>query len=91
VDVAETNGQRPLYKVKEEYIEANWQRSIASFLPKLHIENQTKVTTEIVPCISLDTLLDNHRGKKDRPLQMDVEGSDYELLKSSNFDMNTGI
>ena len=86
VAVAETNGQRPLYKVKDEYIVADWQRRIASFLPKPHLEKQDMVTTEMIPCVTFDTLLDRHHVKKVDLLQIDVEGYDYELLKSFNFE-----
>jgi len=85
VAIAETSGQRPFYKVKDEYIEADWQRRIASLLPKPHFE-QNMVITEMVPCVTFDTLLDSHHVEKIDLLQIDVEGYDYELLKSFNFE-----
>jgi len=84
--IAETTGQRPLYKVKDEYIEADWQKRIASLLPKPNLEKQNMVTTEMVQCITFDALLNRHKVKKIDLLQIDVEGYDYELFKSFDFE-----
>ena len=86
VAIAEDSGQRPLYKVKDEYIEADWERSIASFLPKPSLEKQNKITVEMVPCITFDLLLNRHQVKRIDLLQMDVEGYDYQLLMLFDFE-----
>ena len=86
VAIAESTGKRPLYKVKDEYIEADWQKRIASLLPKPNLEKQNMVTTEMVQCITFDALLSRHKVKKIDLLQIDVEGYDYELLKSFDFE-----
>jgi FkbM family methyltransferase len=88
VAIAETNGLRPLYKVKDENIEADWQRGLASLLakPRYCLEKQDMVTTEMVQCVTFDTLLNRHQVKRIDLLQIDVEGYDYELLKLFDFE-----
>jgi len=86
VAIADTGGPRPLYKVREEHIEADWQRGVASLLAKPGLETQDMVTTEMVQCVTFDTLLTRHRVKRIDLLQIDVEGYDYELLKLFDFE-----
>ena len=86
VAIAEHSGLRPLYKVKDENIEASWQRGVASLLPKPGLEKQDVVTTEMVQCVTFDTLLNRHQVKRIDLLQIDVEGYDYELLKLFDFE-----
>ena len=88
VAIAETSGLRPLYKVKDENIEADWQRGLASLLakPRSCLEKQDMVTTEMVQCVTFDTLLNRHQVKRIDLLQIDVEGYDYELLKLFDFE-----
>jgi FkbM family methyltransferase len=89
VAIADINGLRPLYKLKDENIEHDWQRAIASLhtslLPKPHLEKQGKVITEMVQCVTFDTLLDRHQVNRLDLLQIDVEGYDYQLLKMFDF------
>ncbi len=86
VAIAETSGLRPLYKVKDENIEADWQRGVASLFAKPSLEKQDMVTTEMVQCVTFDTLLNRHQVKRIDLLQIDVEGYDYELLKLFDFE-----
>ena len=44
------------------------------------------VTTEMVQCVTFDTLLNRHQVKRIDLLQIDVEGYDYELLKLFDFE-----
>jgi FkbM family methyltransferase len=85
VAIAENCGLRPLYKMKNENIKADWQRGTASFLPKPGLEQQKTVATEMVQCITFNSLLDNHNVRRIDLLQIDVEGYDYELLKLFSF------
>jgi FkbM family methyltransferase len=85
VAIAEENGLRCLYKVKEDSIVEDWQRGIASFIPKPHLERQDKITTEMVQCVRFDILLDKHDVNHIDLLQIDVEGYDYEILKMFDF------
>ncbi|MGH2359449.1 MAG: FkbM family methyltransferase [bacterium] len=86
VAIAENGGLRALYKVKDENIEADWQRGVASLLPKPSLEKQETVTTEMVQCVTFDTLLNRHHVERIDLLQIDVEGYDYELLKLFDFE-----
>jgi len=86
VAIAEQDGLQPLYTVKEERIEEDWQRGIASFLPKPDLEKQDMVTKEMVHCVTFDTLLNRHQVKRIDLLQIDVEGYDYNLLKLFDFE-----
>jgi FkbM family methyltransferase len=79
VAIAERDGARPLYKVKDNNVEFEWQRGIASFFPKQGLEQ-----TEIVQCVTFDTLLNRNKVTHVDFLQIDVEGYDYELLKLFN-------
>jgi len=85
VAIAETSGLRPLYKVKDENIAADWQRGVASLFAKPSLEKQDMVATEMVQCVTFDTLLNRHQVKRIDLLQIDVEGYDYELLKLFDF------
>jgi FkbM family methyltransferase len=90
VAIAEDDGLRPLYKLKSENIEHDWQHAIASLhsslLAKPNLEQQGKVITEMVQCVTFDTLLDRHKVDRIDLLQIDVEGYDYELLKMFDFE-----
>jgi FkbM family methyltransferase len=85
VAIAETGGLRPLYKVKDEKIEADWQRGLASLVARPAVAKQDMITTEMVPCITFNTLLNQHHVERIDLLQIDVEGYDYELLKLFDF------
>jgi FkbM family methyltransferase len=86
VAIAENSELRPLYKLRDEYIEDNWQRGIASFLPKRSLEKHDMVTTEMVQCVTFDIILNRNQVKQIDLLQIDVEGYDYELLKLFDFE-----
>ena len=85
VAIAEDNGLRPLYKLKDDEITEDWERGIPSLLPKLCLGKQHRVTTEMVQCVTFDTLLNRHRIRRIDLLQIDVEGYDYELIKLFDF------
>lgn len=86
VAIAESDRLRPLYKIKDEHLEFKWQRGVASLLPKPGLEKQDMIATEIVQCVTFDTLLDCHKVKRIDLLQIDVEDYDYELLKLFDFE-----
>jgi FkbM family methyltransferase len=83
--IADSDGLRPLFKMKEEAIEADWQRSIASLIPKPYLEQQDMLSVEMVACITFRTLLSHYGVERIDLLQIDVEGYDYELIKLFDF------
>jgi FkbM family methyltransferase len=83
--ISEKDGPRPLYKVKDECIDADWQRGRASFLARPGLEKHGMLATELVQCVTFDTLLNRHHVERIDLLQIDVEGYDYELLKLFDF------
>ena len=62
------------------------QRGFASFLRNERIEETGKLTSELVQCITLDTLLDQYDMSQVDFLQIDVESFDYDILKLIDFD-----
>jgi FkbM family methyltransferase len=84
VAIAESNGTRSLYRVRDSAQSADWERGIATLLPQR--EDAGRFAAEIVPCITFDTLLDRHRVAHIDLLQIDVEGYDFEVLKLLDFD-----
>jgi FkbM family methyltransferase len=85
VAIAETEGLRPLYQVDDQRVEAEWQRGVASLVAKPQYVREDMIVTAMVPCITFTTLLDRHHIERIDLLQIDVEGYDYELLKSFDF------
>ncbi|MGI0134142.1 MAG: FkbM family methyltransferase [Candidatus Micrarchaeaceae archaeon] len=85
VAIAEKNRTRTLYRVKEDCIEADWQRGIASFFPLSGID-PSRLATDTVQCITFVDLLQRHRVEHIDLLQVDVEGYDYEILKIAHIE-----
>ena len=85
VAIAKHDGQCMLYKFNDANIEYDWQRMVASLIPKVGVENQDQVTGEMVECITFDTLLRRHEVDRIDLLQIDVEGYDWELIQSIDF------
>ncbi len=82
VAIADTDGMCALYRVKDSMLAADWERGIASLLPRSDSE---RFVAEAVPCITFDTLLDRHHVSRIDLLQIDVEGYDFEILKQVDF------
>jgi FkbM family methyltransferase len=82
VAIADSDGARTLYRVKDSEVTADWQRSIASLL---HRPDPERFTPEVVPCITLETLLNRHQVSRIDLLQVDVEGYDFEIIKLIDF------
>jgi FkbM family methyltransferase len=87
VAIADSDGERMLYKVKESRVNAQWQRGIASFLPISGVDDMTMIETERVRCITFEALLAKHRLPQVSLLQVDVEGYDFEILKLAKLDI----
>ncbi len=85
VAVAETDGLRPLYRVKDNLVKADWQRGIASLVARPKFVKEDMVVTEMVPCVTFTSLLNRHHVERIDLLQIDAEGYDYKLLKSFDF------
>ena len=88
VAISNKNEIRGLYKVKDEKICADWQRGIATLIPNKGCVGKMKkkdLVIEKVKCITFDKLIKKHKIKKIDLLQIDVEGYDYEIIKSINF------
>jgi FkbM family methyltransferase len=86
VAIAGADGLRPFFRVKDERIEAEWQRGVASLVATPKFVREDMVVTEMVRCITFNTLLNRHHVERIDLLQIDVEGYDYELLKSFDFE-----
>lgn len=84
--IADREKTGKLYKVKDDQISMEWQRGIASLLPKAFLGEKDSVDVEMVKCITFDMLLNRNDVKKIDFLQIDVEGYDYEIIKQVNFD-----
>jgi hypothetical protein len=85
VAIAETGGLRPLYRVKDEKIVVDWQRGLASLVARPALVQRGILTAETVLCVTFDALLKRHHVERVDLLQIDVEGYDYELVKSFDF------
>jgi FkbM family methyltransferase len=85
VAIAESEGTRTLYRVKDSELKSDWQRGIASLLHR-HRPDDERFTSEVVPCITLETLLNRHRVSRIDLLQLDVEGYDFEIIKMIDFE-----
>jgi FkbM family methyltransferase len=83
VAISDSEGTRTLYRVKDSELKADWQRGFASLL---HRPDARRFTAEVVPCITLETLLNRHRVSRIDLLQVDVEGYDFEIIKLIDFD-----
>lgn len=83
VAIADSEGTRTLYRVKDSELTANWERGTASLL---HRPDPERFTAEVVPCITLETLLTRHQVSRIDLLQVDVEGYDFEIIKLINFE-----
>ncbi len=83
VAIADSDGTRTLYRVKDSEVKADWQRSIASLL---HRPDPERFTAEVVPCMTLETLLNRHQVSRIDLLQIDVEGYDFEIVKLIDFE-----
>ena len=86
VAVADQRGERVLYKVSHDRIQADMQRGLASFFPLKGIHDPAMIATEIVRCATFDDILNRHAIQRVDLLQIDVEGYDYEVLKLANLD-----
>jgi len=82
VAIADTEGTRTLYRVKDDELTADWKRGTASLL---HRRDAEGFTAELVPCITLDTLFRRHQVSRVDLLQVDVEGYDFEIIKLIDF------
>jgi FkbM family methyltransferase len=83
VAIADVEGTRTLYRVKDSELTAAWKRGTASLL---HRPDSEGFTAEQVPCITLETLLQRHQVSRIDLLQVDVEGYDFEIIKLINFE-----
>ena len=83
VAIADSEGTRTLFRVKDSELTAAWQRGTASLL---HRPDSEEFTAELVPCITLETLLKRHQVSRIDLLQVDVEGYDFEIIKLINFE-----
>jgi FkbM family methyltransferase len=82
VAIADSEGTRTLYRVKDSELTSDWQRGTASLL---HRPDSERFTAEVVPCITMDTLLSRHHVARIDLLQVDVEGYDFEIIKLIDF------
>ena len=85
VAISDHDGIQNLYKVKDDLILEEWQRGSATLSPKDGFKRRNDVITEIVKCITFDTLIQTNNVKNIDLLQIDVEGFDYEIIKLINF------
>lgn len=85
VAIADTDGTRALYRVRDDRRNAEWQRGVASFVRKARFVTEDMFEVEMVPCVTFDALLNRYRVARIDLLQIDAEGYDYELLKLFDF------
>jgi FkbM family methyltransferase len=83
VAIADSEGIRTLYRVKDSELTADWKRGTASLL---HRPDAERFTPEVVQCITLETLLNRHQVSRIDLLQVDVEGYDFEIIKLIDFE-----
>ncbi|MEP7308713.1 MAG: FkbM family methyltransferase [Acidobacteriota bacterium] len=82
VAIADSEGTRTLYRLKDDELTSDWKRGTASLL---HRPDSEHFVAELVPCITLDTLLKRHQVSRIDLLQVDVEGYDFEIIKLIDF------
>lgn len=85
VAIASVEGHTTLFRLKESAITHEWQRMVASVLPRPELAEMGTVEAVRVPCVPLQTLLDRHGIDRVDLLQIDVEGFDYEVIKMVDF------
>lgn len=90
VAISNKNERRKIYKLKEDKIEHDWQRGIATLVPDKHKDmsamRQDDLVVEVVECITFNTLISKHGVKHIDLLQIDTEGYDYDIIRSVDFD-----
>jgi len=92
--ISKEKGYRKFYRVKKHDEKGNpfQYDMIGSFFPEVVIKHKKYISdfdkhfiTEKIKCITFQDLTKKHKVKKIDLLQIDVEGYDYEIIKSIDF------
>lgn len=78
--ISDKDDLRPLYKIRDDAIDADWKQGVASLISKPGAD-WGPMDIEMVQCLTFDTLFNRHEVGRIDLLQIDVEGYDYEILK----------
>jgi FkbM family methyltransferase len=86
VAIGEREETKQLFVVRDDVEFPEWRGLIATFKPQVHFaEDDARLTTEDVRCVTLASLVAKHALPHIDLLQIDTEGYDYEILQSVDF------
>ncbi|MEX0780143.1 MAG: FkbM family methyltransferase [Balneolales bacterium] len=91
--IADENTTKKFYRLKQTNDGLpEWYDQLGSFYSDIVQAHRHKInnfdkyyTTDLVSCVTLDTLLEKHTIKNIDLLHVDAEGYDYEIIKMINF------
>lgn len=82
--ISDREGQGTLYTVKDEAIDEDWQRGLATFTPasnEMKDIDPAHILEMTVSCETMTRLIDKYEVERIDLLQVDTEGYDYEIIK----------
>ena len=94
VAISDQKGQKLFYRIEKnnEKGSPNWYDQLGSFLPDVVFKYKGIITnfekhfiSEKVECVTLNSIIKKHKVKKIDLVVIDVQGYDYEIIKTIDF------
>ncbi|MCC5829093.1 MAG: FkbM family methyltransferase [Phycisphaeraceae bacterium] len=86
--IADENGSREIFKLADKHMRTEGQHGLASFYTDRALStfaSRDMLDSEIVNCMTLDSLFEKYNVSKIDLLQIDTEGYDFEIIKLIDF------